>query len=291
MQTLVTVIPTFNRRDYLRDTLCDLQAQVTQDVQQHVVVVVDGSTDGTIEMLASDFPEVAVVLGTGDWYYTRCMNEGFQKAHSFHPDFILTMNDDVRLPSNYLSGLLGAMNREHGVNIMGSISVTEDTPHRITFSGIKDIKWWRFKYISHLPHYHPVDPATLSGTKESKVLPGRGMLIPAKLLKDLKGFEASMVQYGSDDDFCLRAARKGVGVKVSYDAVVHSYDKLTGDGNPVRKQSLKSVLKSFNNRYSTLYLPKTMAMINRHGNRALMPLTLIITIIGSLKANLNFRRV
>ena len=114
------------------------------------------------------------------------------------------------------------------------------------------------------------------------------MLIPAKLLKDLKGFEPKMVQYGSDDDFCLRAAKLGAQVMVSYDAVVHSYDQLTGIGNPSRKDSLGDIIKAFRNKYSTLYLPKTAEMIRRHGVTLLMPVTLIITILGSLRANLKF---
>jgi GT2 family glycosyltransferase len=290
MQKLATVIPTFNRKAHLAQVIKDLQAQNVEDLCHDIIVVVDGSTDGTLEMLSEVFPDVHVVNGEGDWWYTRSMNEGFQYAHGLYPDVVLTMNDDVRLPANYLSELLKSYNTQIGRCVMGSLSVTESQPHKVTFSGIKEIKWWRFKYVPHLSHYSRVDLSEMTGVRDSKVLPGRGMLIPAKLLKELRGFDASLIQYGSDDDFCLRAAKQGVDIRVCYDAVVRSYEAMTGVGNPSRGDSLLTVIKGFGNKYSTLYLPKSMQAISRHGNRLMMPLTVLIIILGSIRANFKYRK-
>jgi len=315
-QHITVVIPTFNRKSYLAQTIRDLMAQedivFDDSVMQEsppsnwhmlwetpavwpaprvsIVVVDDGCTDGTSEMLRDEFPQVHVVRGEGDWWYTRSMNEGFELAYSLEPNYVLTMNDDVRLPADYIHNIYTAIKEAKGVCIMGSISVTESSPERITFSGVKDINWWRFKYTHHMPHYSEIDTMKVSGTKESKVLPGRGMLIPTALLKSLNGFDPDLIQYGSDDDFCLRAATNGARVMVSYDAVVRSYDTLTGVGNPSRKDSLMDVVKGFSNKYSTLYLPKTIRAIRRHGNRLLLPLTLAIVVVGSIRANLKYRQ-
>jgi len=50
---LSVVIPTYNRREYLRACLESLARQTASPEEFEVVVTVDGSTDGTIEMLAS----------------------------------------------------------------------------------------------------------------------------------------------------------------------------------------------------------------------------------------------
>ena len=63
MWKVVTVIPTFNRKDYLAQVLSDLRVQEVENVEFKTVVVVDGSNDGTQEMLSSKFPEVDVVEG------------------------------------------------------------------------------------------------------------------------------------------------------------------------------------------------------------------------------------
>ena len=49
---LSVVIPTYNRRDLLKDLLLSLSSQTLPIDKFEVVVVVDGSTDGTLEMLA-----------------------------------------------------------------------------------------------------------------------------------------------------------------------------------------------------------------------------------------------
>jgi GT2 family glycosyltransferase len=290
MQKVVVVIPTFNRSAHIAQTISDLLSQSGLNAALEIVVVNDGSTDGTEEMLTSKFPSVHIVNGSGEWWYTRSMNEGFETAYELSPDFILTMNDDVRLPKNYVSSLLQAYDREEAECVMGSISVTMSSPQRITFSGVKSIAWWRYKYTHHLPHYSQVNLDELTGVRSSKVLPGRGMLIPVELLKKLNGFDASLVQYGSDDDFCLRAAQQGANIKVSYDAVVHSYDTMTGVGNPSRKDSLMDVVRGFGNKYSTLYLPKSIKAMFRHGNRIMLPVTVLIVVAGSIWANMKFKK-
>ena len=289
MYTIAAVIPTFNRKAHLAQTIRDLQAQVGSRFRLEVIIAVDGSTDGTLQMLSHDFPDVHIVKGDGNWWYTRSMNEGFQRAVELSADYVLTLNDDIRLDKNYVNSLFNAAKAQGSPGIMGSISVTESMPHRITFSGIKEITWWRFKYHSYLQHYAEVEVNRLTGVQPSKVLPGRGMLIPMHILKDMKCFDAKLIQYGSDDDFCLRAQKKGYSVNVSYDAVVYSYDKMTGVGNSARKDSLMDMIRAFRNRYSTLYLPKTMEMIKRHGNSLLMPLTLSIVILGSLKSKFKYK--
>lgn len=286
---IVTVIPTFNRRAHLRDILHDLMSQRLQNFSMDVVVVVDGSTDGTIEMLDEEFPTIHQVQGEGDWWYTRSMNEGFKKASTLDPDMILTLNDDTRLDERYVANILSSYLRHDRNTIMGSLSVTYDEPRRVTFSGVKDIDWWRFKYHSHLPYYDEIDIKQLCGEKESVVVPGRGTLIPWHLIEELDGFDDNLVQYGSDDDFCLRARKTGADVMISYMAVVYSHDQLTGTGNPVRKEGFWTVLKAFKNRYSMLYIPKYAAILRRHGNKILWPFTLLIVIAGSLKANMKFK--
>ena len=289
MKRIFVVIPTFNRKEYLRNVLTDIQNQETHCFSIDVVVVVDGSTDGSIEMLKDDFPLVHCVLGDGIWWYTKSMNMGFQEAIRQSADLVLTMNDDVRLESNYVSNLFSAWKEQANCSIMGSISVTVDEPCKITFSGVKKITWWRYKQVNYIEAFKTVDTDKLTGIKPSAVLPGRGMLIPVISLKALNYFDPNLIQYGSDDDFCLRASKLGFPVFVSYDAVVYSHVELTGAGNPVNKGSIWSLFRSFSNRYSSRHLKKTAKMIARHGGSLLLPITIPIVILGSIKAHLKYK--
>src|SRR5580698_9586336 len=108
------IIPTFNRAGSLRNILTCLKEQVFHDhtvslpvsplpvslppVSILPIAVVDGSTDGTLEMLAREFPDTAIVHGDGNWWYTRSINEGIKKARQLDCNFILTLNDDITFP-------------------------------------------------------------------------------------------------------------------------------------------------------------------------------------------------
>jgi len=65
MLKISIVIPTYNRRLELCKLLSQLNQQIYSELQIHIIVVVDGSTDGTTEMLISDFPSVIIELGIG----------------------------------------------------------------------------------------------------------------------------------------------------------------------------------------------------------------------------------
>lgn len=286
MIKILSVIPTHNRKDCLSEVLYDLSGQYFGDMvlECQIVVVADGSTDGTLEMLQKDFPEVTVVQGPGDWWYTRSINQGFTHALQYNPDLILALNDDIRLPPDYIKNIISAYKSIALDCIIGSVAISHSKPQRITFAGVKQIIWWRYKQKNYAVNgQNPGDLPDIP-VRPSVVLPGRGMLISARILKQLHFFDEQLPQYGSDDDFCLRASQLGFPVYISYKAKVFSKDELTAIGHPSRKASLPTFIASFFNKYSPRYLPKTYRMIIRHGNVFLFPLTMVIVIIGSFKA-------
>ena len=59
------VIPVFNRLSFTLACLDSLREQTDQDFK--VVIVDDGSTDGTAATLAKDYPEVKVLLAPGPY--------------------------------------------------------------------------------------------------------------------------------------------------------------------------------------------------------------------------------
>ena len=65
---IFVVIPVFNRIDYTKSCLQYLEQQTFPDIQP--IVVDDGSTDRTSEIIRAEFPSVKLVQGSGDWYWT-----------------------------------------------------------------------------------------------------------------------------------------------------------------------------------------------------------------------------
>ncbi len=59
------IIPVYNRREITLQALRSLRRIDDQGLNVHIIVVDDGSTDGTGEAIRRDFPEVQIVEGDG----------------------------------------------------------------------------------------------------------------------------------------------------------------------------------------------------------------------------------
>ena len=284
MKSIVVIIPTFNRREYLRVLLSQLFNQNGDNLLE-IVVVVDGSNDGTYEMLEKDFLYIHVVKGTGDWWYTKSMNEGFRYAEKLKPDYVLTLNDDVEVGDNYIQQLLDGVDKVEKNSIIGSVSFTYEKPHRIFTSGVKNISPWLNKSIHYYRPFTVVEPEMLSGIHPTKVLPGRGMLMPYNILKELNYFDETFKQYSSDFDFCLRAAKAGYSSYISWNAKIYSHVSISSESSSFIRKSFFKFIEGFFNQYSRIYLPSNVKYIWRHSIKILCPISFLIFIIASFKAH------
>jgi glycosyltransferase involved in cell wall biosynthesis/GT2 family glycosyltransferase len=93
LPTISVVVPTYNRREQLRLTLDALAAQAGLEQRPEVIVVSDGSSDGTDEFLASpDVPLPVVALTQRNAGPAAARNHGVRAATG---DIVLFVDDDV----------------------------------------------------------------------------------------------------------------------------------------------------------------------------------------------------
>ncbi len=237
------VIPTHRRRDPLLQVLHAVRRQCLEArVFARLVVVVDENGDGTAEAVKRDFPDAAVVKGSGRWWWTRSVNEGCLAALRDGARAVLLLNDDVELAPDYIARLLRAAGRHPGA-VIGSLNLSDGG--RIFFSGAPRFRWWS----GRLERYHPFLAAVekpLAGERLSVVLPGRGLWIPADVLARIGLFsERSLVQYKADYDFVLRAGEQGVECLISWDAVLWTRLDRCGRGATFGHDSLPRFIASW----------------------------------------------
>ena len=123
--TISVVLPTYNRLPALRETLPVL---LEMDGIAEVVVVVDGSSDGTGAWLAElENPRLRVVEQANQGS-PAARNRGVDAARS---PWILMTEDDCTLPAEFATTLL-AVAREHGAQIVGAPWVTLEAGETIT---------------------------------------------------------------------------------------------------------------------------------------------------------------
>jgi GT2 family glycosyltransferase len=88
------IIPVHNRRETTRRCLAHLQSQ---DIPAwcRIIVVDDGSTDGTSDMIRDNFPWCTVIRGSGDLWWAGAIHLGMRLAMAVDAECICWLNDDT----------------------------------------------------------------------------------------------------------------------------------------------------------------------------------------------------
>jgi GT2 family glycosyltransferase len=236
------VIPVHDRRQLTRACLLALREQTEKGFR--VVVVDDGSTDGTGEMLREDFPEVVTLRGDGGLWWTGATNRGcaWALARAEAEDAVITLNDDTLPAPEWLACLReAAAAAPHAV--MGSLLV--DTRTGLVSEVVTRIDWWTAKYSHPWAGLQPDEVRAQGGdTLPSDALCGCGTYLPVRALRELGPFRPELPQYAADFEYSIRAARTGWDVRVSTAAVLASHAELTGIHGSTG-ESWKGLLRSF----------------------------------------------
>src|SRR4051812_20447515 len=91
---LAIVSPVHNRRELTLQCLRSLSRIDRDGLDVRITIVDDGCTDGTGDAVREGFPEVNLVQGTGDLFYSAGTNLGLVAALKHKPDYVLCINDD-----------------------------------------------------------------------------------------------------------------------------------------------------------------------------------------------------
>ncbi|MEM7511611.1 MAG: glycosyltransferase family 2 protein [Bacteroidota bacterium] len=234
------VIPVFNRKEFTRKCLYSLQEQTFTDFK--IIIVDDGSTDGTDKMLEEEFPEVIRLETSGNLFWTASTNVGVEYALKQNPSVIMTLNNDVVAEPDFMEKMVYWSKREPN-SLLGAFDVDYDTKKPFFGGEITDWKWaTAIQLLEVLPE------EDWNGIHEVTHYPARGLWIPVEVFKKIGLFEErKLPHYYADFDFTYRAARKGYKIYCNYDAVLYTFPDESGN-HQIRKNK-----KTFQNFYKHLF--------------------------------------
>jgi len=101
------VIATYNKKDYLRKCLTSLMSQTHKP--DELILVDNGSTDGTAEMIKKRFPDVKLISLPWNLGLCKGYNIGFKNARC---EYVMILDDDSILPKNWIKTILADFKKE-----------------------------------------------------------------------------------------------------------------------------------------------------------------------------------
>src|SRR5258708_26760409 len=106
---LFIVMPTYNRWDEARVSLQRISQSTHRNFQ--ILLIEDACLDGTVEKCRAEFPEVKILHGDGNLWWSGAINQGVKYALERGADAIVWLNDDNRVEPETLSRMVEAFRR------------------------------------------------------------------------------------------------------------------------------------------------------------------------------------
>ncbi|HPD45737.1 MAG TPA: glycosyltransferase family 2 protein [Anaerohalosphaeraceae bacterium] len=221
------IIVNWNTRELLRDCIASIYANAG-DTGHEIIVVDNASSDGSVEMVKTEFPDVRLVQNTENHGFARANNEGMQLAGG---RYILLLNSDTRLLDNALEKVVAFADRNPDAAVVGCRVLNPDMTLQptcfmfpstlnmfLSFSylyksfeknrwfGRERMTWWRRDDV------RAVDVVT-----------GCFMLVRRRAIQQVGMLDDRFFMYAEETDWCYRFKQAGWKVMFTPDAEIIHY--------------------------------------------------------------------
>jgi hypothetical protein len=111
------IVISLNSKHYLAGCLDSLQRSEWRDKTYEILVVDNGSTDGTIELLRDSYPEVRLIANRRNVGFCPAGNQGARAARG---RYLLFLNDDILILGDAIAALVEWMDQHRDAGMIGS---------------------------------------------------------------------------------------------------------------------------------------------------------------------------
>lgn len=215
MDKIYILLPVHNRRNITQLFIECLKSQTYQNY--HLILIDDGSTDGTEEMVHSRVQALTVIKGKGDWWWAGALQEGINwlKLNATNSDnIVLMINDDVTFDQFFLEKAAEIL--QHRQNFLLLAQCFSAQSGRCIDVGVKaDLKSLSFQQAT--------------SSEEINCLSTMGLFLRFSELLRIGNFYPNLLpHYLSDYEFTIRAHKKGFALYTCPELKLWMNEETTG---------------------------------------------------------------
>lgn len=252
------VIVNWNACDVLADCLRSIREQ-TPSIACEVIVIDNASTDGSVEMVRRDFPDVHLIANEDNLGFAAANNQGMRAAQG---RYVLLLNPDTVILDRAIEKNVAFADARSDAGVVGVKTLRGDrrlTRNCFQYSGLLNLAiatsglnkafpthrfwsrerygWWDYNSI------RTVD-----------VVAGCYMLVRKEVIDSVGGMDEQFFMYGEEMDWCRRITRAGWKIYFQPDACIIHYGGLSAAQNPnsMQMEQRKSYLYYFRKHYGRL---------------------------------------
>lgn len=172
-----------------------------------VVVVDNGSTDGSVAAIQQAFPQAHVIPTGANLGYAGGNNVGLRYALAHGYDYVLLLNNDTEVAGDFLSPLVEACERDPQIGVAGPKIYYHDRPNVLWSAG--GTIAWQEGGRTYMRGLEEIDQGQFDRCAEVDFMPGCALLVRSALLSEVGLLDERFGMYYEETEWCVRIARAG----------------------------------------------------------------------------------
>ncbi len=218
------IIPVWNKVELTRQCLTALASNTT-DIWFEVIVVDNGSTDGTGELLGELKGDVQILWNDRNLGFAKACNQGARAARG---KYLVFLNNDTIPQPQWLKPLVSEVDEHQEVGVVGSKLLFADGS--VQHAGVVFMRSQRSAY--HIYRTVASNASAVNQRREFQAVTAACMLVRREIFDEVQGFDEGFVNGFEDVDLCLKVRGKGYHVIYQPRSVLYHLESQT----PGRKE-------------------------------------------------------
>lgn len=212
------IIPIFNQREYSQKCLESI-FKYGSKYEFEIIVVDNGSTDGSGEYLAGLGDKVVVIHNKNNLGFAKACNQGAKVAKG---EYLLFLNNDTVVTEKWLDTLVEELDVNKNIGIVGPKLLYPDGTVQEAGIVFDDKKW-----AHHIYKREPGSATYVNKKRYFQCLTAACFLVRKDLFEKVAGFDEVYLNGLEDTDLCFKARELGFGVLYCPESVIYHYESIT----------------------------------------------------------------
>lgn len=232
------IIISWNSKNYLYECLITLQKSCLH-LSHEIIVVDNASTDGSLEMIQNNFPEVLLIRNQSNMGFAWANNQGIEVSCG---RYLCLVNSDVEVYLGSIGFLLKQMDNGPDIGLIGPKVLNTDLSLQSscrTFPSIKKVLFRALKLDTTFPKVRFFSSCQMTywsfdSIRNVDVLSGCFWMIRREVFDQVGLLDTRFFFYGEDVDFCRRLNDNGWRVVFNPGAQIIHHGGASSSKAPLR---------------------------------------------------------